>query len=147
MAIAISPPFDSLPCITQISINNMVTREFLNRQCIVLQFRNTLSDLESHLDPESLQRANVYLQNDYQQLAGVDMTRLDITRAGIQVTENAADCERKHTSIYDFSPVLLNQQGDKAVVFLYQRGHAEQRAAYFLKKIGEIWFLEIKEMM
>lgn len=141
------PPFDSLACIKTISNNLMITNEYLNKHCIIIKLNSLLKNNSRLINPITYKRAKTYLSSMKVKEISIDLSILDIKKSGVEVTKDIKNCKNQFSDIYNFSYLLLNEENDRAVVFGLIQSHSEQKAAYFLRKLGEVWYLEVKEHM
>jgi len=141
------PPFDSSTCIKTISNNLMIAEEYLNKHCIVIKLNTSFANKSTLINPITYERVRTFLGSINEIEIPINLLELDIKKSGVEVTEDVKSCENKFSDIYNFSSILLNEDDDRAVAFCHIQSHSEQKIAYFLRKLGEVWYLEIKEHM
>lgn len=140
------PPFDTMPCITSLTLNEQLYTEFLNKQCIILNIKNIQDDIH-FINPITHERVKEYLGQMKRISIQFDVSDITIKKAGVELTNDVKGCKNQFSNIYNFSDIFLNKVENRAVVFCNIKGHSEEKAAYFLRKLGDVWYLEIKEFM
>ena len=141
------PPFDTLPCYPKVQGGEERVIQFSKKNCIRIVFDLELATEFDFVQKVSWERAQIFLVGEGVSFFDeVLFSNLDLVKSGINVIDRNADWEPSFSVTYQFSKIYLNEMSDKAILFL-KINNSGENSMFYLKKVGQKWYLLAKEII